>query len=298
MLLDFNAFAPVIWVFRRFPLISPLRNLFLPWSKMLTYTAFRRRSEAELSQRVERRGATDHFDYLEKLLPSGGDAPANPREMAGLGVAARQLVFAGYQPVSELLYATLFYLSHESAAYAALMAEIRAAFRRYEDIIPDALAPLPYLNACLEEGLRLFPGNNSGMPRISPGTTVDGTFVPKGVYIQTSFFTTGRASRYFHEGERFRPQRFLPPDHKLYDPMFADDACGGLFPFSLGPRVTSGKTLAWIESRLVIAKLLWSLEMVKVTGQDVDLERDLTTYGFWVKPEIRVRFVAVDRAQS
>lgn len=333
MLLDFNAFAPVIWVFRRFPLISPLRNLFLPWSKMLTYTEFRKRSEAELRQRIERRGATDHLDYFEQLLPSGGDAPANPREMAGLGVAARQLMVAGYQPVSELLYATLFYLAHESAAYAALVAEIRGAFRRYEDITPDALASLPYLNACLEEGLRLFPGNNSGMPRISPGATVDGTYVPKGVrlkfsvplsvfntlpartsrsqltrltvipvfrkvYIQTSFFATGRASRYFHEGKRFRPQRFLPPDHKLYDPRFADDACDGLSPFSLGPRACSGKTVAWIECRLVIAKLLWSLEMVKVPGQHVDLERDLKTYGFWVKAEIKMRFVAVDRAQT
>lgn len=333
MLLDFNAFAPVIWVFRRFPLISPLRNLFLPWSKMLTITEFRRRSEAELSRRIERRGATDHLDYFEQLLPSGGDAPANPREMAGLGVAARQLMVAGYQPVSELLYATLFYLAHESAVYAALVAEIRGTCRRYEDITPDALASLPYLNACLEEGLRLFPGNNSGMPRISPGATVDGTYVPKGVrlkfsvplsvsntlparascsqltrligipvfrkvYIQTSFFATGRASRYFHEGKRFRPQRFLPPDHKLYDPRFADDACDGLLPFSLGPRVCSGKTVAWMECRLVIAKLLWSLEMVKVPGQHVDLEKDLKTYGFWVKPEIKMRFFAVDRAQT
>lgn len=153
---------------------------------MLTYAEFRRHSEAQLSQRIERRGATDHLDYFEQLFPSGGDAPASPREMAGLGVAARQLVFAGYQPVSELMYATLFYLAHESEAYAALVAEIRGACRRYEDIAPDTLASLPYLNACLEEGLRLFPGNNSGLPRISPGALVDGTYVPKGVRLKFS----------------------------------------------------------------------------------------------------------------
>lgn len=125
----------------------------------------------------------------------------------------------------------------------------------------------------------------------------DCVLVLQKVYTQTSFFSTGMASRYFHEGKRFRPQRFLPPNHKLYDPRFADDACDGLSPFSLGPRACTGKTLAWIESRLIIAKLLWSLEMVKVPGQHVNLERDLKTYGFWIKPDIRMRFVAVDRAQ-
>lgn len=181
ILLDFNAFSPVIWVFRRFPLLGPLRNLFLPWSKMHTYAEFQRRSQAQMRERVERRGATEHPDYFEQLLPSGGDAPQDTHQMAGLGVAVRQLVFAGYQPVSEWLYATLFYLAHEAEAYAALVAEIRGAFGSYEDIAPEALASLPYLTACLEEGLRLFPGNNSGLPRISPGAVVDGTYVPEGV---------------------------------------------------------------------------------------------------------------------
>lgn len=170
ILLDFNAMSPAIWVFKRFPLLSPLRNLFLPWSKMQTYAQFRRRSESQLRDRIDRRGATSHVDYFELLLPSGGDAVIkDTKEMAGLGVAARQLVFDGYQPVSDWLYALLFHLAHDTTAYETLLNEIRGTFERYEDITSDTLASLPYLNACLEECLRLFPGNNSGLPRISPG---------------------------------------------------------------------------------------------------------------------------------
>lgn len=106
--------SPAIWVFKRFPLLGPLRNLFLPFSKIKTYAAFKRFSEVQLAERIERQGATDHVDYFELLLPSGGDnVVTSPGELAGLGVAARQLVFAGYQPVSDWLDSTLFYSAHE-----------------------------------------------------------------------------------------------------------------------------------------------------------------------------------------
>lgn len=189
-------------MFKRFPLLKPLGNLFLPWSKLRTYAQFRKQSESQLKDRIQRRGATEHPDFFEYFLPSGGDNQfTDPREMANVGVAARQLVFAGYQPVSELLYAVLFYLAHDPTVYKVLVSEIRNRFQRYDDITSDALAPLPYLTAVLEEGLRLFPGNNSGLPRISPGAVVDGVYVPKGVSRESplsfrSFLAADKVSSY------------------------------------------------------------------------------------------------------
>jgi len=42
-----------------------------------------------------------------------------------------------------------------------------------------------------------------------------------------------------------------------------------------------------------MAKVLWTFDVVKVPGQNVDLEGTLLHYGFFAKPEIRVRLVPV-----
>lgn len=87
----------------------------------------------------------------------------------------------------------------------------------------------------------------------------------------------------------------MAPDHPLYDPAFAGDHLKGLHPFSLGPRVCLGREMAWMEGRMFLAKVLWSFDVVRVSGQKFDLERTLLHYGFFEKPEIRVRFVPVSR---
>jgi hypothetical protein len=45
------------------------------------------------------------------------------------------------------------------------------------------LAKMRYLNAAIEEGLRMFPPAPVGLPRVSPkgGAMVCGRFVPEGV---------------------------------------------------------------------------------------------------------------------
>lgn len=63
-----------------------------------------------------------------------------------------------------------------------------------------------------------------------------------------------------------------------------------LHPFSTGLRACLGKGVAWVEGRLIVAKLLWSVDMAMVPGQKIDLEKDLKTYGFWVKPDVRIKF--------
>lgn len=48
-------------------------------------------------------------------------------------------------------------------------------------------------------------------------------------------------------------------------------------------------SLAFIELRLVLAKMHWSFDLGLV-NEDVDLERDSRMYILWNKPPVRVRF--------
>lgn len=48
-----------------------------------------------------------------------------------------------------------------------------------------------------------------------------------------------------------------------------------------------------MEGKLFMAKVLWPFDVLKVPGQKVNLEESLLHYGFFEKPEFKVRFVPV-----
>jgi cytochrome P450 len=48
---------------------------------------------------------------------------------------------------------------------------------------------LPYLQAVINEALRIHPPGSQGFPRVSTGANIDGFRVPKGVRIIRSRFT-------------------------------------------------------------------------------------------------------------
>ena len=69
--------------------------------------------------------------------------------------------------------------------YAKLKDEIRTTFKSEADINLEIAHKLPYLNACIEENLRIFPPAPIGFLRQiqAGGDTVDGDFVPGGASI-------------------------------------------------------------------------------------------------------------------
>ena len=291
VVLGFNAFATVMQVFKRFPLLHPFQYLAAPIAKLKALSAMEAAVREGVLKRIDRRGKTEHVDLFDYVLPIGQPVPKNPRELIHTGALAQQMMFANFGPMSDWYYGTLLFLVEEPDCQRFLSQEIRSMFQKYEDLTPPALASLPYLNACLQETLRVLPGNNTGLARYSPGAMIDGRFVPKGTHVQTSIFAFSRSSRFFRDPLRYRPQRWLSPEHSLYDSAFADDDLKGFYPFSLGPRSCIGREMGWMEARLFIAKVLWTFDIAKIPGQSFELEESLLHYGFLDKPELRVTFL-------
>ena len=142
-----------------------------------------------------------------------------------------------------------------------LTAEVRKKFNADSEINSDSTNSLPYLNAVIEEALRLYPPVPFNLQRISPGAVVDGNYVPEGVVVGTTPWATQHSPKYFHDAEKFHPERWLRPEHPLYDGAFAQDNLDASKPFSLGPRMCVGINLAYIEMRLSksLAFLVFSL---------------------------------------
>lgn len=83
--------------------------------------------------------------------------------------------------MATFLAATTFHLLKEPSCYVRLTQEVRNRFASYAEIDATAAQQLPYLQAVINEGLRIYPPGSQGFPRVSPGAYVGQHWVPEGV---------------------------------------------------------------------------------------------------------------------
>ena len=150
-----------------------------------------------------------------------------------LTAQAGMLVRAGSETTSTALAGITYYLGRNRQVYDKLARSIQEAFSSAEDINGKSTDALVYLKAVIEEGLRLFPPIAVGLPRVSPGETVDGFFVPEGTIVYTSGFAAAHNEANFSNAESFTPERWLDPE--CQDKKHASQ------PFSLGNRGCLGR---------------------------------------------------------
>lgn len=90
---------------------------------------------------------------------------------------------AGGETVSTFLAAVTYFLLKNPGSYHKLQQEIRGRYQDESEITAMTAQQLPYLQAVISEGLRIYPPGSQGFPRTCPGATIDGHWVPKGVSI-------------------------------------------------------------------------------------------------------------------
>lgn len=181
-------------VFRKLPLLSPLKFPFVPPSVLAGFAEVKRLNKQALASRVERRGTVKHLDHFEQFIPADAPAPTK-QEQKHIEVVTGHLVVAGYELIASQVYGTIMFSVLEPQCLARLVGEIRSAFQSYEDIDPKKLASLPFLHASLMERLRFTVLQSSGQPRFSPGAMVDGHYVAKGVCSRRANYPTLQTHR-------------------------------------------------------------------------------------------------------
>ncbi|KAF2967122.1 hypothetical protein GQX73_g6442 [Xylaria multiplex] len=184
------------------------------------------------------------------------------------------LTTAGSETTATVLGGTLNYLVLHPDKLATLSREIREQFDSYENITLDTLRALPYLNAVINEGLRLCPPIPWVLPRRVPaaGETVCGVWLPGGTPVSIQAYTMNRDPTYFHSATSFHPERWLPGEMENPESPFFHDQRSGFQPFSVGLRSCMGQNLALAEMRLVLAKLLWKFDFHAVPGKELDTD--------------------------
>ena len=161
---------------RRFPLLYPLVYILLPPKVALSYIAAHKTSKTLIRKRVENRHDQKQLDYLTQFLKDEAALPPDDFLVSQAG----HLVLDHFES-SSVLSAGFYFLTTNPEAMSRLQTELRGTFKSFGDITEDALQELPWLHAIIEEILRIHTNVPYGLPRISPGITVDGHYVPKGV---------------------------------------------------------------------------------------------------------------------
>ncbi|KAF7315985.1 Cytochrome P450 [Mycena indigotica] len=228
-------------------------------------------------------------DMLERLIEGVREKEGGTVSQDEVVTEAMLLLTAGADTTANSLTAILFYILTNPSIYAKVVAEldsINAGLAELDstasrpqaarlnsaieletatDSLPthEQIKSLPYLNATIEEGLRLFATNAFGLPRIvGEAFELDGVAVPKGYEVSAPAYTIQRDPRIWGEdAEMYRPERWI------------EDGGGMLkkhmLTFGSGPRACIGKNLAYIQMQLALATVLLRYEFTMPPGTEL-----------------------------
>ena len=196
------------------------------------------------TERVDRRLAhtPDRPDLWSRILEkSKGPEGVSLQEHYSI---ASLFMLAGTETTATALSGTTYYILKNPQYLTKLTAELRGQFSSLDDLHLDDLARLPYLNAILREGLRMYPPVPTALPRRVPkgGHVINDALVPEGTQVSVHHLSTYRSADNFKNASEFRPERWMG------DPEYKDDNLDALEPFSVGPRNCLGKVCNSVRS--------------------------------------------------
>ncbi|OHE91111.1 cytochrome P450 [Colletotrichum orchidophilum] len=236
------------------------------------------------------RGDHSGSDVWSMIMQNSGDEKRPGITRAEMYSNAATFMIGGTETTTAATSALSYLLLTHPAKMATLRAELDAAIKDpQEDMTFTGLRKLPYLNACIEEAMRLYPPAPTPMPRMVPrgGRVVCGRYVPEGTRVDISLYAIAHHPDNFVNPEEFVPERWLDDNDR--PAKFAGDRRECVKVFSAGPRDCIGKNLAYPEMRLIMASLLYNFDL-ELADPSFDW-LDQNSYGIWDKHPLWVKLV-------
>ncbi|RYP28374.1 hypothetical protein DL767_007246 [Monosporascus sp. MG133] len=248
---------------------------------------------ARLADGMER----DHKDLIFHILKNAESRKGLTQAEIIMNMVL--LVSAGTETTASLLTGWTLFICTNPRVYERLVAEIRGAFVSDRDITWETVKDrVPYLDATINEALRLFSPAVTNQQRIVPpgGATIDGHYVPPGMTAGVAPWVACHSPLNFCDPDSFVPERWLPGKDKRY----ANDRLNASQPFSVGPRSCIGKNLAFFEMRLIMSQLLYNFD-IALDGDKENVLRSwdmskMKVFQTWVKPRLWIRLTEVQRS--
>ncbi|KAJ5964510.1 uncharacterized protein N7479_004386 [Penicillium vulpinum] len=196
---------------------------------------------------------------------------------------ASTLIIAGSETTATLLSGATYLLLRNPRVLAKLQDEIRSAFATEEEINLESCNKLDYCLAVLTETLRMYPPVAVGLPHIvdAQGDMITGKWVPGGTTVSVCHIAASHSPTNFTDAEQFIPERHMN------DPRFANDSKTAMQPFSFGPRNCIGRNLAYVEMRIILARMVLNFDMELDQPEKDWMDQDC--FVLWYKPKLMVQ---------
>lgn len=203
----------------------------------------------------------DVYTYLLEGEKFFGDAELDEALTEG---DARLIIVAGSDTTASALASTIYYLARNPSIVETLRQELVSHdLHNPGDLQPDMLKGLSYLNAIIDETLRIRPPVLGSVYReTSPdGLQVDDTYIPGDVTVLTPMYAIQTSPKAFVDPLEYIPERWTTRPELVLDKA-------AWFPFLLGPFGCIGKQVALMELRISIAKLVLAFDVGFAPGED------------------------------
>jgi cytochrome P450 len=166
-----------------YPLLRPLAWYMLGWDGLEKGKMHREVGRQRAEKRIARGPVEDRKDFMTYILRDNN--PGSKTGMTHEEIVQNTGLFmgAGSETTAGAMAGLIFHLTQAPHAYETLTEEIRSRFQSEDEINMRAVTKLPYLQACIEEGLRMYSPVPDMAPRVSTGETVAGRYIPKEVSV-------------------------------------------------------------------------------------------------------------------
>jgi cytochrome P450 len=237
-----------------FPLFHVDLGTFSPWGRFVRY---RRDVEIVLSQDIRRRraeGTDGRTDVLSMLIAA--------RDEDGQSMSERELLDemftllgAGHETTATSLAWAFYHVLPRNEVLENLREELTRVAGA-GPIEPQHLSELKYVDAVIDETMRLTPVATAIMRRVKAPVRIGGHDLPAGVNVSASIYGTHHRPDFWPNPERFDPDRFMNARPKPYT----------FFPFGGGVRRCLGAAFAGYEMKIILAEVLSRVEMRVAPG--------------------------------
>ncbi|KAF7556158.1 hypothetical protein G7Z17_g1634 [Cylindrodendrum hubeiense] len=217
------------------------------WNDMVYHRARKRMARYEAGE--------SHDDFFQALMhdKSGQDHNLDWGEIVA---EVSIMMNAGSDTTAMAMVNVMYYLLKHPDILKKLREEVDAVVDADEVVTPyDKVKHLPYLQAVLNESLRISPPVVFSLPRKTPaeGYQISSEFIPGNTSVSISAYVAHRDEEVFPDAETFNPDRWLGDKGR--------ELQRGFIAFSAGARGCIGRNISYLEQTVLLASVVHRYEM-------------------------------------
>ncbi len=244
----------LLLVFQHFPPMESIIRWALPNSVKEKRNESFNWTKEKITKRINLE--KDRPDFMKYILENNHKQGMTRAEIDS---TVTGLILAGSGETTALAMAAVTYFALKTpGVMERLRGEIQDVMRENPKGFTVAnLQRLPYLHAVILEAIRMHPPAPLSSPReINRPIEICGVSVPIGYRVNIPPKTANKFASKWIDADKFLPERWLANA----DARYANDDKAIFEPFAIGPRNCIGKSLAWAEIKLILAKVLWDFD--------------------------------------